>query len=166
MGSLPLHPAVVHLPIGLAMLAPILSLLGALAVIRGRTSRGQWATLALVQALVLAGALVAQRTGHDDEDRVERVVSESVIEVHEERGEVFVWIAAGALAASCAAVALPAGTAGVVAALVATASSVVVAGAAYWVGHSGGELVYQHGAASAWARGAADPALARRRHRD
>jgi hypothetical protein len=49
----PLHPAVVHLPMALAVLIPALAL----------------------------------ETGKDEEDRVERVVSEDLIEAHEEAAE-------------------------------------------------------------------------------
>jgi hypothetical protein len=51
----PLHPAVVHLPMALAVLIPALAL----------------------------------ETGKDEEDRVERVVSEDLIEAHEEAAERF-----------------------------------------------------------------------------
>lgn len=110
--------------------------------------------MALVQAIVVAGALVAQRTGRAEEERVENVVPEAAIDAHEERAEAFTWLAAAGLATAGAVLVVPGGTSLTAAALVATVVSSVGASAAVWVGHSGGELVYRHGAASAYASAA------------
>jgi uncharacterized membrane protein len=165
MAGMPLHPAVVHVPIGLALLAPVLSVLALLGTLRGRSERRLWSVVALVQVIVLVGALVAQRTGHADEERVEDVVSEAVIKVHEEQAEVFTWVAAAGLATTSAVLVVPAGGAATAAALVATMASGAVAGTALWVGHSGGALVYQQGAASAYVN-AARPGLRGERGED
>jgi uncharacterized membrane protein len=145
MGGLPIHPVVVHVPIGLGLLAPVLAAVVAAALWRGRAARGAWALVVLVQAIVLAGALVALRTGEAEEERAGALVPEAAVELHEERAETFVWIAAVSLATGVAVLLVPGRTAIVATALAATVASSAVAGAALWVGHSGGQLVYGPG---------------------
>ena len=84
----PLHPAVVHLPIALAILVPLV------AAVRTRWRRGSaivpvrgWAFVVLLQVLLVGTAWLAIETGEDQEERVEKVVAERHIEDHEERAE-------------------------------------------------------------------------------
>jgi hypothetical protein len=85
-------------------------------------------------------------------------VSEAVVDAHEERAEAFTRVAAAGLARAGAVLVVPVGASLTVAALGATITNAVGSGAALWVGHSGGELVYRHGAASTYAIAAtADP---------
>lgn len=150
MNSLPLHPAVVHLPLGLAMLMPLLAAGFAWALWTGRIQRRAWLAVVALQALLLGSGFVAMNTGGSEEERVEAVVRESAIERHEERAEQFMWAAGATLALTTLVVVLP-----VPAAITPIAAAVVVAtlavgGMALRVGHAGGELVYVHGAASAY----------------
>ena len=150
MSSLPLHPAIVHLPLGLAILMPLLAGGFAWALWSGRVRTRGWLAVVGLQALLLGGGLVAINTGGAEEDRVERVVSERAIHQHEELAEQFVW-AAGAtlvLAGLVVLVRRPAAVRALSAAVV--VSTVVVAGMAVRVGEAGGQLVYAHGAASAY----------------
>lgn len=144
----PLHPAVVHLPVALAALMPLLALLGALAIrVRAFPAR-TWAALVLLQALLLGSGWLALETGEDQEERVEEVVAEGPIETHEEQAERFMILAGVGLVVVAAGL-LPGAAGGVArAASVLAAAAVLAAGAQ--VGHSGGELVYRHGAASAY----------------
>lgn len=98
--------------------------------------------------------MIQTRTGEAEEERVEDVVSERALETHEERGEVFTWLAGMALAAGVAALVIPTRRAQLAAAAAASVAAVAVGGAAYWVGHSGGELAYKNGAAAAYFSGA------------
>lgn len=144
----PLHPAIVHLPIALAVLLPVAALVAAVAVARGWLPARAWALVVCLHVLLVGSAWLAVETGEHEEERVERVVTERLIEQHEERAEVFLWIAGAALLATAAgmiagSVGSAARAGGVIASL-----GVLIAGAA--VGHSGGELVYRHGAASAY----------------
>ena len=91
MTSLPLHPAIVHIPLGLAFVMPLLAIGFAWALWTGRVKMGAWATIVALQAVLLGAGLVAMNTGEHEEDRIERVVPESVIEQHEELAEQFVW---------------------------------------------------------------------------
>jgi hypothetical protein len=94
------------------------------------------------------------QTGESDEEAVERVVPESAIEEHEEAAEAFVWSAAALGVVFILGVALPKAPWRSVAMAVSTLGSVGVAVLALNVGHLGGELVYEHGAASAHATNA------------
>ena len=150
MGNLPLHPAIVHLPLGLAFVIPLLALGLTLMMWRGWLPGRAWVLLVGLQALLLGGGLVAMNSGEREEERVERVTPEQLIEAHEEAAEQFVWAAGIVLAVAAAGLLLKSERRRYVA-LAVTAGSLAVAGLAIRTGHAGGELVYTHGAASAYA---------------
>ncbi len=148
----PLHPAVVHFPIVLAVLLPIFAAGALWAIHRGARARRAWALpLALAAALSLS-ALVALRTGQGQEERVESVVPERALHVHEEAGERFLVLSAILLVVMAGG--LLAGTPGTAARLVGTLGAVALIVAAVQVGDAGGQLVYRHGAAAAYVPGA------------
>jgi hypothetical protein len=152
----PLHPAVVHLPIALALLAPLAALLVALAIRVGWVPARAWAAVVLLQALLVGSAWLAIETGEDQEERVEDAVGERHIHEHEEAAERFlaVAVAAGLVSAT----GLAAGGLGGTGRAVTIAAALAVLAAGISVGHSGGELVYRHGAASVYVeRAAGDP---------
>jgi hypothetical protein len=154
----PLHPAVVHFPMALAALIPLLALLAALAIARGALPRRVWAGVVLLQALLVGSAWLSLETGEEEEERVEDVVEERFIHEHEEAAERFMVLAGVALAVYAAG--LLGGRAGGVARVASLAAGALVLAGGVWVGHLGGELVYAHGAASAYvtpAGGAAAP---------
>ena len=88
------------------------------------------------------------RTGEGDEERVEEVVAESVIHEHEEAAELFLPLSAGMLL--LAAGGLLKGGPGRVARAAAPFGALLLLVAGYRVGHTGGGLVYEYGAASAY----------------
>ena len=150
MESLLFHPKVVHLPIALAVLMPFLS--GAVAVSWWRRwipARG-WLLIVGLQAILLAGAITAARTGEVEEERVEGVVAEAAIEAHEEAAETFVWASGAALVLMLVTLAFLGGRAGRPLAAASVAATLLVFGLGYRTGHAGGELVYRHGAAAAY----------------
>lgn len=160
MFDLPLHPKVVHLPIALAMLMPLLSGGLFLAWIREWLPRRAWWIVVCIQALNVASGFAALASAEGDEHVVERVVSEALIHAHEEAGQGFVatsvavmlcalfagWVKRENLARALAGLTI-------VGSLVALALGVRA-------GHMGGELVYRHGGAAAFAGGAAASAPA------
>jgi uncharacterized membrane protein len=160
MSGLPLHPALVHLPVGLAFVMPFLAVVLAWALWSGRAPRRAWAIVVALQAVLLAGGVVALRTGEADEDRVERIVGEAALERHEAAARQFVWASALALALATAALVLEQGRTMRAALVATTLASVVVTGLVARAAHAGGRLVYVHGAAAAYV-GAVQPGTRR-----
>jgi uncharacterized membrane protein len=163
-----LHPAIVHVPLGLAFVVPLVALGLALAWWRGALPRVAFGVLVGLQALLVAGGVLAMQLGERDEKRVEPIVGERAIETHEERAEAFVWAGGVVLAGAIAILVVPAGAATAVAAAVA-AGTLAVAGLAVAAGEAGAEIVYHRGGASAYAPGGAAlalPAASGRRDRD
>ena len=93
-------------------------------------------------------AWLSTRTGEDQEETVARVVDEEHIEVHEEMGERVLLLAGITLV--LAASGLAPGKIGLIGRVLAAGSTVVLLFATLQTGHSGGELVYRHGAADAY----------------
>jgi uncharacterized membrane protein len=151
----PLHPAVVHLPIALTILLPLFAIGALVAISRGARPTAVWGTTTALAVLLAASAWVSIETGEGQEDRVERIVGERPLETHEEAAEAFLLIAGGMVGLS--ALGLARGKIGHGARIAGVVGTFVVAGAGWNVGHSGGALVYQHGAASAYAAG--EPAV-------
>ena len=146
--ALPLHPALVHLPVAFALLLPLLALVTAVAIARGWLPARSWALVVLLHVLLAGSAWRAEQAGHHDEERVEKIVPRDAIETHEERAERFVLFCGAALLVTAAGL-LAGGPGGVArGAAVVLAAGLTVA--AIRTGESGGALVYQHGAASAW----------------
>ena len=152
MTSLPLHPAIVHLPLGLAFVIPALAAGFAWALWRGRVRpRGAWVAVIALQAVLLGGGLVAMNTGEREEDRVERVVPDAAIQRHEHYAEQFVWAVGLTLVPAVLVLAFRKPAAVQAMAAVTVAGSLVVAAVAIRVGHAGGRLVYAHNAGAAYA---------------
>jgi uncharacterized membrane protein len=148
----PLHPAVVHFPIVLAILAPVVAAGALWAIRRGADVRRAWGIAVLSLGALLVSAWAATQTGEQQEDRVERVVSEGAIHTHEEAAELFLFATLGVVAV--AAVGLAGGGIGRAARVAGAAGTLALVGLGANVGRSGGELVYRHGAASAYTSGA------------
>lgn len=155
----PLHPAVVHFPIVFMFLVPIVAGAALWAIRRGARPMLAWAAPAAVAAALAASAWVAVETGEQQEERVESVVSERVIDTHADAAETFLALSAGALVIFAAG--FIRGRVGAVARGAATVAAVALVAVGARVGHSGGELVYRHGAASAYVAGADGRAIGR-----
>lgn len=148
----PLHPLIVHMPIALTILLPLFAI-GALVAIR-RKARVPvaWGLTIGMLALLLGSGWVALQTGENEEERVERFVSENAVEEHEEAATQFVYAAGAVLLLSV--VGLIRGSTGGAARVVVTLATVALVGMGYNVGHSGGGLVYGGGAAQAYSSSA------------
>lgn len=147
----PLHPAVVHFPIVLALLLPIIAVWALVALRRSERSWALWMPVVVAGALLFGSSLLAKETGEDQEERVEHVVAESVIHEHEEWAERMV-VASGVVFVLLLAGLIP-GKIGNVGRWVSLVAAVVAMGVVTQVGGTGGELAYKHGAASAYVDG-------------
>ena len=151
MSSLPLHPAVVHLPLGLAFIIPALAIGFTWALWTGRVRVRAWTVIVALQAVLLAGALVAMNTGEREEDIVEARVPEAALERHEAYAEQFVWATGITLALAGLVLAFRQPTVIRSLALATVAGTLVGGASAIRVGHAGGQLVYVHNAGAAYA---------------
>jgi len=149
----PLHPAIVHLPIALTLLVPVFAVGALWAIHKGSRPWKAWGiTTALFAALTLS-AWAAVETGEQADERVESVVAEAPISTHEAAAELFLVLSAATLAVSV--IGLRTGRLGSGARMAGTLGAVALVVAGWRVGHSGGALVYQHGAANAYIGSAA-----------
>lgn len=144
----PIHPAVVHFPVVLAFLLPISAFIAIWTIRRGsRPARAWLVPLAIAGALSLS-SWVSVQTGEGQGERVERVVPEQRLDSHEEAAEAFLTATIAVFLVMAGG--LVRGRIGTTARWAAAAGScALIAGAAY-VGHTGGQLVYKYGAASAY----------------
>jgi uncharacterized membrane protein len=144
----PLHPGIVHFPVVLAFLLPLFAIGAMWAIRRGARPRRAWSIPFAIAVALAASAWGAVETGEAQDKRVERIVAEQPLSAHEEMAETF--LAASAGLALIAAVGLVGGLAGRAARATAVIGSLGLVVGAALVGHSGGQLVYRYGAASAY----------------
>jgi len=149
----PLHPAVVHFPIVLMLFLPVIALVTLWAIRRGANPRRVWAIPFVVAGLLTLSSWVSVETGEEQSERVERAVPKQPMESHEESAEVFFMLSGAVLV--IAAAGMLNGRIGRSSRVLATFGAVGLAAAGIRVGHSGGQLVYTHGAASAYTQSSA-----------
>ncbi|MFN8582557.1 MAG: hypothetical protein U0163_16480 [Gemmatimonadaceae bacterium] len=147
----PLHAAIVHFPVVLAVLLPLVAIGALIAIRRGARPLTAWGITSGVAAALLLASWVSLETGEAEEEKVEEVVSEGAIGRHEEAAQLFTMVAGGVLLLTVAGLAK--GRIGTGMRTVATIGTLGVVAAGVNVGHSGGQLVYRFGAASAYAAG-------------
>lgn len=148
LNNLPLHALIVHMPIALTILVPLFAVLALFLGRRIMKPHVAWALPVGLLALLLASGVAADKTGEQQEDRVEQVVPKSAIHEHEEAAELFLMVTAGVLV--LAAGGLMSNALGKTMRVVGTAGTLAVLAAGWNVGHSGGTLVYQHNAGAAY----------------
>ena len=150
MTSIPLHPALVHVPLGLALVLPARAIGFTWALWKRALRPSFWLAIVLLQAVLLGAGLAALKTGQHEEERVESVVPKTALETHEELAEQFLWVTGItlAMAAIVLVVRHPRTMQAFTAATV--LGSLLAAGAALRVGHAGGQLVYVHNAGAAY----------------
>jgi uncharacterized membrane protein len=153
----PLHPAIVHFPIALAVLLPLLTICGVVAIRMKLLPTRAWASVVLLSLVLVLTSWMALETGEEDEERVERVVAEQIIEEHEEAAETFMVIGAILFFASLAG--LMDNQLGGISRSASALLALGVLGMGLQVGHLGGALVYEHGAAQAYTQGSPTGAM-------
>lgn len=145
----PLHPVMVHFPVALSFILPILILVFAFMIKSQKMSHQAWLVIIGLQIVTTITGYVALDSGEKEEHAVEKVLDKKHIHHHEESAEIFVGSTVLALVISIAAFFLrkpiqfylQLGTC-----LIALISCYLV----YETGNSGGELVYRYGAANAY----------------
>ncbi|PIP93815.1 MAG: hypothetical protein COW00_04465 [Bdellovibrio sp. CG12_big_fil_rev_8_21_14_0_65_39_13] len=145
MDNLPLHPAIVHLPLGLIIFAPILSLLFLFYFKDLVNFKRNWLIVVFLHLFVMGGALVAKKTGEIEEERVEKIIGHHEIHEHEEKAEFFIVLSIVFFLVSGAVLA-PNKTAvrkGLQYTLLLGQLGLIAVGIN--VGHSGGEMVFSQG---------------------
>jgi len=148
LNNLPLHALIVHMPIALTVLVPLFAVLALWLGRRVMKPHVAWAFPVGMLALLLASGVAADKTGEQQEDRVEKVVPEAALEKHEEAAELFLVVTGGVLV--LAAGGLMSNTLGKTMRVVGAAGTLAVLAAGWNVGHSGGQLVYQYNAGAAY----------------
>lgn len=146
MFDLPLHPIAAHFPIVLGVILPVLALVVWWAIRKEYLQQKAWVFVVFLALAYGVSSFVAVELGEEDEDKVEKVVSEKVIEEHEEAGEMIPWVASGLFLISLAGF-VPKNSNRFRLALVVLSLTAIIPLAD--TGHTGGKLVYQYGAANA-----------------
>ena len=147
--QVPFHPIIVHFPLALTFILPALVLIFAFMIKRNKMSHQAWMIIIGLQILTTATGYIALDSGEEAEETVEKVVDKKIIHEHEERAEIFVGATVLALVLSVAAYFLKTQIQ-IFVQLAVCLVSLTACFLAYRTGESGGELVYKHGAASAY----------------
>lgn len=145
--EIPLHPMMVHLPIGLSILMPFIFGIIIFFVRKKKVNSNTFIAAVIFQSVLTVAAFAAVQSGRIEEHRMKETgwVSHDLVEAHEHAGKRVFIVMIVTLVVSAAAIAttkfqfpLQIG---------AFVLSIVVAGMITIAGHLGGELVYIHGAA-------------------
>jgi uncharacterized membrane protein len=145
----PLHPSIVHLPIVLTFIMPVLIVLFAWMIKNNKMTPKGWLIVVGLQLAVVISGYVSLETGETEEHAVEKVVSKDYIHEHEEAAEIFVGSTVLALVLSVAVFFIRKEFQFPIKLSIA-AIGLISCYLAYRTGVLGGELVYKHGAASAY----------------
>jgi uncharacterized membrane protein len=147
--QVPLHPMIVHFPMALTFILPVLVVVFAYMIKINKMTPKGWLIIVGLQLAVVITGYISLETGETEEHSVEKVVSKDLIHDHEEAAEIFVGSTVLALVLSIGVffirkefqLPIKLGIA-----LIGLVSCYL----AYKTGTLGGELVYKHGAASAY----------------
>lgn len=148
--QVPFHPIMVHFPIALSFLLPILILIFAFMIKSQKMSHQMWLVIIGLQIATTITGYVALDSGEKEEHTVEKVLEKKYIQHHEESAEIFVGSTVLALVLSIGIYFLRKEMQFYLQ-LGICALTLISCYLVYTTGHSGGELVYRYGAASAYA---------------
>ena len=149
MSDIPLHPFIVHFPMVLAFFLPLAALASLVAGLRSGKGRKYWGGVILINALLLGSSFLAVHSGERDEEKVEEVLASKIpLEIHANKAEFFLEMTGVALIVS--ALGLAPGAIGLSGRIMGGLASLLILFLGIQVGHTGGQLIYKHGAASAF----------------
>jgi len=146
---LPFHPSVVHLPIVISFILPILILIFSLMIKKNAMGAKAWLVIVGLQFFTTGTGYLALETGEVEEDVVERIVAKKLIGEHEEAAELFVGSTVIALVLGISAFFIRREFQFKIQ-MALVLISFISAYLAFRAGKLGGELVYKHGAAQAY----------------
>jgi len=88
--QLPFHPLIVHFPLALTFIMPILIIVFAVMIKMNKMQPQMWLIIIGLQVAVVVTGYVALESGENEEDKVEKIVGKKLIHEHEEAAEIFV----------------------------------------------------------------------------
>jgi uncharacterized membrane protein len=147
--QIPIHPMIVHIPMVITFILPILILVFAFMINKNKMSPKGWLVIIGLQLAVVGVGYISLETGETEEHNVEKVVSKKIIHEHEEAAEVFVGVSVLALVLSIGAFFVRKDL-GFKVKIAIAGVTIVSSYLAFRTGELGGELVYKHGAARAY----------------
>jgi len=139
---MPFHPMIVHFPIVIAIGLPLIMIAVIMLIKKSEHHRNSWRVIFALCFILSVFSFVAHNAGENEEEKVEKIISEATIEKHAEVADIFTW-----------ATLLPLVFSGLLMfknqtplKVGAVLSALLVAGLVIKVGHAGAELVYKHNA--------------------
>jgi uncharacterized membrane protein len=147
---MPLHPRLVHLPLALAVLMPLVALAIGVAWWRGQLPRRAWALVVGLQSVLVLSGFAALSSGQLDAERVAAIVARAAIEQHDDAASTFVCGALGLLGLMATALIAKNDAQARRLSAASVMGAVFVLWLGYRTGEAGGRLVYEHGAARAF----------------
>ena len=147
--NVPFHPMIVHFPLALTFILPVLILVFAYMIKFHKMAPHAWLIIVGMQLMVTITGYVALDSGEADEERVAKVIGKDLIHKHEEAAEIFVGSTVLILAISITALFIRKEIQFPLKLSIAVLS-LVSCFLAYRTGTLGGELVYVHGAGQAF----------------
>lgn len=149
MQGVPFHPVIIHFPLAITFILPVLVLVFALFIKNNKMAPKAWLIIIGLQLFTTVTGYISLESGEKEEDAVEKVVEKKFIHEHEEAAEIFVGSTVLALVIGIAAFFVKRELQFILQ-MVIVAISLVSCFLAYRTGKLGGELIYQHGAAAAY----------------
>ncbi len=146
---LPFHPMIVHFPIALSVILPLLTLIFAFLIKTRKMNTGVWAIIIGLHLFTVATGYIALESGETEEETVQRVVAKEEIAKHEKYAEIFVGITVVATVFSIVAFFVTAN----IQFYVQLANVIILLVGAFYAfetGEHGGDLVYRYGAPRAY----------------
>jgi len=150
MNQLFFHPKLVHLPVALGLIIPLVATGLLICWWRDWLPKRTWIVAIALQALLVGAGFVTIDSGEDQAQRVAHVVAKQHIHEHAERAETYVWFGVGVLAVMLLAGIVRHRRSSLALATIATLGTLVGVALDYRAGEAGGDLVYRYGAAQAY----------------
>lgn len=144
---LPLHAGLVHLPLGLAFLLPLLALGVLFAMSRAWLPRSAWVGVVLISALTLGVAVSAKRAGEQEADRLAAALPAAALDAHDRAADLFIVSLAVLTALAGGVLFVRRELPFRLGAAVVSVAYFAALGLGFRTGRLGGELVYVHRAA-------------------